>query len=267
MHQLLAFVKRGFLTWKSYRMAMVLGLANMFISVASFYFVAKLVGFQEDNPLLKPYGGDYLAFLIIGVVFQSFISVSQHSFSRTISSEQRAGTLEYLLMSRTPLYQVLLGSALWSFLMTILNSAIVLTSAIFIFGLRLKANLLVTALVLFLAMVSMAGIGMISAGIIMVTKQGDPVGWFVGLLAGFLSGVYYPVEIFPAFLQKVSLILPTTHALIALRQALINDAPLIQVSSEILVLLAFACLTIPLGLAAFRRGFDRARQEGTLAYY
>jgi ABC-2 type transport system permease protein len=151
--------------------------------------------------------------------------------------------------------------------MTILNSTIVLTSAIFVFGLRLKANLLVAALVLFLTMASMAGISMISAGIIMVTKQGDPISWFVGLLAGFLSGVYYPIEIFPAFLQKASLILPTTHALIALRQALINDASLIQVSSEILVLLAFACLAIPLGLATFRYGFDRARQEGTLAYY
>ena len=267
MRPILAFVKRGFLIWKSYQMAMVLNLANMFISVASFYFVAKLVGFQEDNCLLKPYGGDYLAFLIIGIVFQSFISVSQNSFSRTISSEQRAGTLEYLLMSKTPLYQLLLGSTLWSFLMIILNSTIVLTSAIFVFGLRLKANLLVAALVLLLTIASMAGIGMISAGIIMVTKQGDPVGWFVGLLAGFLSGVYYPIEVFPPFLQKASLILPTTHALIALRQALINDVSFVQVSSEVFVLLAFSCLTIPLGLATFRYGFDRARREGTLAYY
>jgi len=38
----------------------------------------------------------------------------------------------------------------------------------------------------------------------MVTKQGDPVGWFGGLLASFLSGVYYPIEIFPAFLLFAS---------------------------------------------------------------
>lgn len=246
-----AFIYRGVITMFSYRTALVLQILSMFITTASFYFLAKLVGFQANNPYLAQYGGNYMVFLIIGIIFQSFVAVSQSSFSQTIRNEQYMGTLESLLLSNTPLHKILSYSSLWTFLFTAINTG----------------NYLASTIVLVLSIVSLAGIGMISAGVIMVTKQGDPISWFVSIVSAFLSGVYYPIEVLPKFLKSLALILPNTHALIALRQSLINNYSVWQVKDQILILLLFSFITIPLGIMAFRKGFDRARKEGTLSYY
>jgi ABC-2 type transport system permease protein len=262
-----AFIYRGIITMFSYRTAMVLQILSMFISTASFYFLAKLVGFQENNPYLAQYGGNYMVFLIIGIIFQSFVSVSQSSFSQTIRNEQYMGTLESLLLSRTPLYQILTYSSLWTFIFTVINTGVILAIAVVVFKVELNINLLASTIILFLSIVSLAGIGMISAGVIMVTKQGDPISWFISIISAFLSGVYYPIEVLPKFLKGLALLLPNTHALIALRQTLINHYSIWQVKDQIIILLVFAFITIPLGIIAFRKGFDRARKEGTLSYY
>jgi ABC-2 type transport system permease protein len=267
MSRALAFVKRGYFTMASYPVAVGLSLISLLASVASFYFLARLVGTEQQSPLLRPYGGNYLAFLVVGVVFQNFISLSLGSFSKSISDEQKMGTLELLLMSKTPLYKILLGSALWAFLWTAISCATMLGVAALVFGVQLDVNIPLALLILVLAVTSSAGIGMVSAGVIMVTKQGEPIGWLLNLLTGLLSGVYYPVQVFPPLLEKVSLLLPTTHALVALRQAVIAGASLAQVRGEIILLVLFSCVAIPLGAATFRHGFDRARREGTLSHY
>ncbi|UCB51533.1 MAG: ABC transporter permease [Candidatus Zixiibacteriota bacterium] len=262
-----AFIYRGIITMFSYRIALVLQILSMFITTASFYFLAKLVGFQANNPYLAQYGGDYMVFLIIGIIFQSFVMVSQSSFSQTIRNEQYMGTLESLLLSNTPLHKILTYSSLWTFLFTAINTGVILAIAIVVFKVNLNANLLASSIILALSIVSLAGIGMISAGVIMVTKQGDPVSWFVSIISAFLSGVYYPIEVLPKFLKSLALLLPNTHALIALRQTLINNYSIWQVKDQLFLLLIFSLVTIPLGIIAFRKGFDRARKEGTLSYY
>lgn len=266
MYRAFIFLKRGFIILFSYRMAFVLQLVGMLFSVASFYFLAKLVG-VTNNPLLARYGGNYLSFLIIGVIFQSFVSTSLGSFNGAIREEQMMGTLEFLLMSKTSLSRILAYSALWSFISASLSGILMLLMAILVFGLKLNVNLLLSLLILILAVVGMSGIGMISAGIILVVKQGDPVTWVFGAVSGLLSGVYYPIEILPKFLRGISYVLPTTHALIALRQSLMTNSSFASMKGEILILVVFCLITVPLGIVSFYFGFNKARKDGTLAFY
>ena len=86
-------------------------------------------------------------------------------------------------------------------------------------------------------------------------------------LTGLLSGVLLPVEMLPNYLQTVSFILPTTHALKALRLTLTRGASLVKVTLELTFLVITTCLIIPLGLLAFNLGFTKARKVGSLAEY
>lgn len=267
MRKALAFLLRDVITLGTYPTALILQLLSMVVSVASFYFLAKLVGFQQTSPLLLPYGGDYLSFLLVGVVFQNFLLVSQNAFSGAIANEQRLGTLEILLLSELDLPKILFYSALWSYLWAVFNSLFVFGLGILLFGMKISANFGWAFLVFLLTVSSMAGIGMISAGIILVNKQGDPVSWFIGVISGFLSGVYYPVEILPPWLQGLSQVLPTTHGLRALRLTLLGKVGWGGVQDELFILLGFCLLTIPLGILVFRWGFRKARRDGTLGFY
>jgi ABC-2 type transport system permease protein len=261
------FIKRGFLSMLSYRTALLIGLLSSFVSILQFGFMAKFISQGGNPPLLAQYGGNLLAYLIIGSAFTGFVGVSLNSFQSAIRGEQQMGTLEYLLMSDTPLGAILLYSALWNFLYTLVNTAILFLFVTALFDVPLSINLLAAGTILFLTVLSLSGIGLMSAGMIMVTKRGAPINWIFTTLTGLLSGVLFPVEILPEYLRAVSYILPTTHALKALRLALIRGVSFSGIMPEITFLIITSCFTIPLGLLAFNLGFNKARRAGSLGQY
>jgi len=261
------FVKRGMLSMLSYRTALVLAIFSGFLSVIQFGLLARFVSQGNSFPLIEQYGGNLLAYLVIGSTFTSFVSVALNSYQGAIRSEQQMGTLEHLLMADLSLSSIMLYSALWNFVNALLNTALLFLIAVILFDIHLSINLVPTLFTLLLTVLSLSGIGMISAGIIMVTKQGDPVGWIFTTLTGLLSGVLFPVEMLPAWLQTASAVLPTTHALRALRLTLTRHAEWADIQKELLFLVATLILTLPCGLLSFKLGLNRARRSGSLAEY
>ena len=85
--------------------------------------------------------------------------------------------------------------------------------------------------------------------------------------SGLLGGVFYPVDILPAWLVPFSQLLPITHALEAMRQILLNGVSFAFVWEQALILVLFSAILIPMGLAAFGYGLKIAKREGSLLYY
>ena len=106
-----------------------------------------------------------------------------------------------------------------------------------------------------------------SAGIIIITKVGDPITWAFTTLTGLLSGVLFPIEYLPPYLKAVSLIMPTTHALHALRLSLIQNATINDIGPQLMLLSIMTIVTVPLGFLIIRVGFNQARRVGSLAQY
>jgi ABC-2 type transport system permease protein len=261
------FVKRGLLVFISYKLQLILSIVSVFFSLISFYFMIHFLGLNKFNPNLSNVGGNYLSFLVIGTVYVGLMSVGQSSFAETISEEQGLGTLEQLFVSKTPLWQILVFSSIWNYLITIVNIIISILIYNYFFNVKLNANIFTSLTILIVSSVAMMGIGMLSAGFIMRYKRGDPITWILSLLTGLLSGIYYPIDILPKYLQVLSKFLPPTYAISALRQATLTNASIASVAQELLVLLVFAFVTVTSGLLFFRSSFNFARKEGSLSWY
>lgn len=267
LYRLYLFLKRMIITMVSYKTALVLGIVGSFVGLLQFTFMGSFLSDGNSFPALQQYGGNLLAYLIIGTAFTSFVGVSLSSFQGTIRSEQQMGTLEYLLISNTRLELILIYSGLMNFIQSLLNVAILLTIVIFVFNIPLGINILGAMVSILLTVTALSGIGLMSAGIIIITKVGDPISWAFTSLTGLLSGVLFPVEYLPPYLKVVSNILPTTHALHALRMTLIQGAGLEAIMPQIKLLVIMTCITVPLGLIMVRIGFNQARKVGSLAQY
>ena len=111
-HKPLAFLKKDLVIEASYRVAFLLRMCEIFFSVAVFYFLAKLLG-TSVSPYVRPYGGDYFSFVLIGIAFSGFLSIGLQSFSLNIRTEQLMGTLEAMLVTPTKLSVIVLAAALW----------------------------------------------------------------------------------------------------------------------------------------------------------
>jgi len=262
-----AFLKRDFSVAISYRADFALQFLGIFLSVATFYFLSQLFG-SAVAPQLEAYGGDYFAFVLIGIAFSGYMGFSLSSFAQSIRQGQVMGTLEIMLLSPTRLSTILLSSSLWSCLLTTLRVMVYLLVGALIFGASFgQANVLTALVVLALSITSFAGIGILSAALVLLLKKGDPVAWIFGGVSSLLAGVFYPISVLPTWLEPLSRFLPLTYALDGMRLAILRGYSLYQIRLDLLVLLAFTLVLTPLALFIFRQALKRAKMEGSLAQY
>ncbi len=267
LNRVLAFIRRDLRIQVTYRLSTLLQLLGVLMSVAAFYFMALLLG-PAASPYLSEYGGNYFAFVLIGIAFGGYQAVGLYAFSEAIRSGQIQGTLEAILVTPTRLEMFLATSVLWSFLLASAQVVLYLGIGVALFGAPLgPAHVGTALLVLVLSLLAFSGLGILSAAFTLVTKRGDPVNFVLGGLATLLSGVYYPVDILPVWLRPVSYLLPMTHALRAMRLALLQGAGPAQVGRELFLLGLFASVSLPAGVLAFHRALRRARAEGTLTQF
>jgi ABC-2 type transport system permease protein len=261
------FLKRDFRTQASYRLSFLLQILGIFFSIASFYFVAQVFGLQA-SPYLEAYGGDYFSFVLIGIAFIGYQGVALYTFSGVIQSAQRMGTLEAMLTTPTRLSTILLSSGAWNFVFTSIRVVLYLVAGDLFFGAQFgEANLLSALIVLVLTVISLSGIGILSASFIMAFKRGSPINFLIGSFSTLLGGVYYPVEVLPGWLETLARFYPLTYSLQAMRRALLTGASVGALSREIGLLLAFSAVLVPMGLVAFRYAVQRAKRDGSLTHF
>jgi ABC-2 type transport system permease protein len=263
----MAFLERDYLTESSYRFSFLLQILNIFFTAAVYYFIAQLVG-QAAAPYLEPYGGDYFSFVLIGVAFAGYFGVGLSSFANNLRQAQTTGTLEAMLATPTRLSTIIVSSSLWDYLLTTLRVVVYLLVGAGLLGVNLgAANYPAALLVLVLTVITFSSLGIVAASFIMVLKRGDPVTWAFSAFSSLLGGVYYPVEVLPAPLQALSRLLPITYALDAMRLALLQGASFGEIAGDLLALVLFCLVLVPLGLYSFRFAVRQARLDGSLAHY
>ena len=262
-----AFVRKDFTATASYKLNFLMQFFGIFLNAAMFFFVSRLFG-TAMNPYLEPYGGDYFAFVLIGIAFADYLGLALGGMANTIRSGQMAGTLEALLATPTRIPTIILSSSLYSFLWTSLRVLVYLLLGTFFFGLRLQqANYWGALLVLLLTIVAFSSFGIISASFIMVLKRGDPLTWIFTTLSWLAGGLYYPVSVLPQWLQKVAAFLPITYALEGMRLALLQGYGLRRLLPNITVLALFGAVMLPLGLLGFNWAVTKAKRDGSLTQY
>ncbi len=263
----LAFVRRDFKLQASYRLAFFLQFFGILFSVATFYFVALLFG-EAAVPHLQAYGGDYFAFVLVGIAFMRYQGVAMGAAANTIRSGQMTGTLEAMLVTPTSLPTILASSSLWSFVFTSFQVLLYLLLGAVVFGVDMgNANILAAVVVLILTILAFSGIGILSASFTMVFKRGDPISFLFGSVSTLVGGVFYPIAVLPTWLQPLSYLLPLTYSLSAMRRAILQGDSLSALAPDIVMLGMFAAVLLPLGLVAFQYAVRRAKIEGSLTQY
>lgn len=262
-----AFLKRDISQALSYRLSFAMQIFGIFFSVASFYFISRLFG-SALIPQLNEYGGDYFSFVLIGLAFTGYLSLSLSSFASSIREGQVMGTLEIMLLSPTRLSSILISSTLWPYVMMTINVILYIVVGVLIFGFNVsQANFVTAIVVLFISIASFSGIGILSAAVVLLVKKGDPVAMIYGSLSSLLAGVYYPITVLPDWLEPVSKFLPMTYALDAMRLAMLKGSSLYEVRVDLLVLVGFAFVLTPISFLVFRQALKRAKKEGSLIQY
>lgn len=266
-YKAMAFIRRDFLTQASYRLDFVMRIVGMVISVSIFYFISEILG-TAVSPYLQRYGTDYFHFALLGVAFYPFIGLSANGLAGVIHNYQHKGTLEVLFLSPTPFLASLVMSTLWQYCWAFAETLFYLLMAGVFFQADLDwANVCSAVAVILLSIFANAGLGLINASFVLVTKRTSPLARLLGLVTNLLAGVYYPIEVLPRWLRVFSRLLPATYSFDALRCTMLQSASLADVGTDLLALIGFTIVLLPLGLFAFRYAVQWAKTDGSLSQF
>ena len=261
-----AFIRRDYLLQISYKAIFVGQMLVIFFGALLLFYASNLLK-GASIPKLQAYGGNFFAFLLIGVAFTDFLTVSLAAFNKNIQEAQLMGTLELLLLSPYSFSTLLICSSVWPAIFTSFRFCLYLVCGLFM-GMSIgQANVVAALVVMLLSVICFAAIGVVISSITLVFKRGVPLNSLVGAVSVILGGVVYPVDVLPGWMGKLSKYVPLTHSLTAMRRAVIEGARLADLRDDILALALFAALTMPIGLFLVHLAMKRTKVSGTTSHY
>jgi len=267
MKKLCVFLYRDWLNAASYKFEFIASLIGIIISSSTFFFIAKLIPAAEVASL-KPYGGDYFSFAIIGIAFSGILNIFQNDLAGTIRTAQITGTFEALLVTPTRIPTILIGSSLYSFIFSLVSTILHITVALTIFDMQIGPVNWPAVLVVFILMsLCFLSIGILSASFILVYKKGNPFGWMFGSVSSLLGGVFFPVSVLPAGLKWISRLLPITYSLEGLRKSFLSSIGFKDILPEVTALIIFSVILLPVSFIVFRAALRKAKRDGSLTQY
>jgi ABC-2 type transport system permease protein len=206
------------------------------------------------------------ASLLIGAVIWSYLGIVFEILTETVAWERWEGTIEYTFMAPLSRAVHLLGMGAFAVLYGVLRTAGLFAVVALFFGLGFPgADFGAALLLLAVASVSFVGVGMVTAVLPLVSpEKGAQLGFIAQGLLLVVSGVYYPVEVMPGWMQAVATISPATYALHGIRAAVLDGAGVGAMWGDLWPLLALGAVAIPAGLAVFRAGERYAKRHGKL---
>jgi ABC-2 type transport system permease protein len=108
-----------------------------------------------------------------------------------------------------------------------------------------------------LAMFAAFGLAAVAFGTMLGTfvkteAQAGGLSLALGMSMAMLGGCWYPRELFPDIVQKITLALPTTWSMIGMNDILLRGADLAGVLPVVGVLCGFAAVFLSIGVLRFR---------------
>lgn len=263
----LAFVQRDFRTQSSYRLNFIFQMTGMLVSISIFYFISQILG-TAVSPYLERYNTDYFHFALMGLAFYPLIGISTNSLSEVINEYQQTGTLEVLFLSPSAISSLLIMSTLWNYCWAFGEMFFFLAAGSLIFQANLNwPNIFAAIFIIILTIFANAGLALINAGFVLVTKRPSPLARLLRHLTNLLAGLYYPIEILPDWLRFFSYLMPATYTFEALRLTMLQQTSFLEIGPQILALVIFTIILLPLGLFAFRYAIYWAKVDGSLSQY
>jgi ABC-2 type transport system permease protein len=210
--------------------------------------------------------GFLVLYLLIGTAMWSYLSAIFDVVAETITWERWEGTIEYTLMAPVPRLIHLLGTCVYAVVYSAVRATIIFAVVVLMFGVDLaRANLLTALLVVVFGSVSMIGLSIFAAILpLLFTERGAQMTFVIHSSLLLVSGVYYPVDVLPPWLEFVSPFSPITYVLRGVRAGLLDGMGVQAVAGDLAVLAIMGVVLVPVGLLVFITAERYAKRTGAL---
>ena len=243
-------VRRNLLVWRKLAPAsVVFNVAEPLITLIAFgYGLGALVGSVEGLP--------YITYLASGsIAVSGALAATFEALYSAFSRMHQQRTWDSILHAPVALDDIVFAEMVWAALKSMF-SVVAIMAVIFALGISRAPTMLLALPVLAFVGIAFASIALIFNA---VAKSFDFFTYYFTLAVTpmtFLSGVYFPIEQLPGWLQAVAYALPLTAAVELVRPLIIGEWPA-EWLRPLAILAAYAAVGYYLALVLTRRRFFR----------
>ncbi|MEM2976575.1 MAG: ABC transporter permease [Thermoplasmata archaeon] len=196
---------------------------------------------------------NYFEFMAPGMMMMVVMFSVMTGLPRAISHEREAGTFDGILAAPTSRFSIILGKTIAQSVRGMVQGAVVLLLALTLFGVTVNGPLILVVFLLLLGIFSFIGLGI---AITSAAKDEETAGTLMMVLQFpmmFLSGVFFPIEQMPVYMQYVAKAMPLTYATSAMRKVVVLGAGLAEIWTEVVVLLVFGLVLLLIAIPLFKK--------------
>lgn len=209
----------------------------------------EIVATGEDEEPFDPF-----AFFIPGMaVF--FLMFSMFEGSRSILQEERNWTLQRLMSTPTPTWQIILGKMGGTFLTGLLQFIVLVLSSTLLFGVNWGNSILGLLIMVVLTVFAASGLGAMLTAFSRNENQAGVVGSAVSLVFGALGGNFFPTDGLTGIVNLASKLTVNRWAMDGLLALTVERGGLADIQTPALVLAVIGSVTFGLALIAFQKRF------------
>jgi len=244
-------------------------LTGVFNSMSQQIAINKVAPLNAPNSLavVQPYNiqtqgvvsghPSYFDFIAPGIMAMTVMMSVMTGLPVAISQEKEIGTMDGMMVAPVNRLSILLGKTIAQTGRGLIQGVIILALAIGIFGVAIQGSILLVFALLLLGVFSFVGLGIVVTSFTKDQETAQMLMMTLMFPMMFLGGVFFPIQQMPWYMQDISKALPLTYASDALRKVMVLGAGIPQISTDLIVLIAFGVVMIAIALPVFRRMMTR----------
>jgi ABC-2 type transport system permease protein len=199
----------------------------------------------------------YFDFIAPGIMAMTVMMSVMTGLPVAISQEKEIGTMDGMMVSPINRLSIILGKALGQTARGLLQGVIILGLSIGLFGVTIHGSILLVFGLLLLGVFSFVGLGVVITSFAKDQETASMLMMTLMFPMMFLSGVFFPIQQMPWYMQDISKVLPLTYASQALRKVMVLGAEIPAISNELIILIVFGVVMIAIAVPVFRRMMTR----------
>ncbi|MEK0219139.1 MULTISPECIES: ABC transporter permease [Bacillus] len=180
-----------------------------------------------------------------------FVMIVMLSATGTILKARQLGVWSRLLGTPVSKVQILAGYILSFFLIGWIQFGVLMILTHSLFDVQ-WGNLLGVITLVSVLLLAVIGLALLLASIVKTTEQQSALGNIVVISTCMISGLYWPVEIEPAWMQTAANFVPQTWAMRGFTELIVRGGTLADIGGYIGILILFAGVFFVIGLTRIR---------------
>jgi ABC-2 type transport system permease protein len=200
---------------------------------------------------------NYFEFVAPGIMSMVVMMSLMTGLPHAISYEKDIGTLDGMLVAPINRLSIILGKSMAQTVRGMIQGFIILGLSVALFGVVIHGSVLLVVLLILLVVFSFVGLGILITSFTENEETAAMVMMTLMFPMMFMSGVFFPVNQMPGFMQGVAHMLPLTYASQAMRKVMLLGAGVSAIYTEMIILITFGVVMLVIAVPMFKRAMSR----------